>query len=196
MAIYFLEKYILFSVLASRYHMWMMAAGFVVHPGPRLAHDFVGESGVQNPTVCAMPKRSLHPPHDRLVRGMQKLLFQITIPEWGRGTHRVDSWLQCRDFDVGFGSASKVRRILIARWISVLVCSRGWSSSGAHNYLFFCGIGSTQGQPTLKWKHTYPWIAMHPFCRAFHWWANSGTYFVVFHALARCVILHHKRVTK
>ena len=63
----FSEQYVLFSVFASQYHMRMMDVEFVVYPRPSLAHDFIGESGVQNPTMCVMPDMNLHPPNDHLV---------------------------------------------------------------------------------------------------------------------------------
>lgn len=46
MSVYFLEEYILLSVFACGYHIWMGTAGLVVHTRSGLAHNYVREAGV------------------------------------------------------------------------------------------------------------------------------------------------------
>lgn len=136
MPMYFLEQYVLFSVFASQYHMRMMDVEFVVYPRPSLAHDFIGESGVQNPTMCVMPDMNLHPPNDHLV------------PEKVWGTHQIILGLQYHDFDLGIGRASKVcsiliNKILISKYLLFLQIQKLFRSMGHHAML----------HPAYLWLH-------------------------------------------
>jgi hypothetical protein len=54
MSVDFFEKYELFAVIASGYQMGVIATGLVVNACPSLAHDHIGETGMENPTVRAM----------------------------------------------------------------------------------------------------------------------------------------------
>ena len=72
------EQNVLLPVCARFHQLRLVATGFVVDPGSRLAHNLVWESRVQYPACQAMPERCLLHTHN-IERVIQQQIMNKTL---------------------------------------------------------------------------------------------------------------------